>query len=245
MPWASLVRTATELAQKRVLVPRWGHGLNVGFGCSVLATRQLQPVQLVIVLLQLAHLFDLVEIHDEARVQIVQVFDALPTEDRWVLAAIEVFDSLVVVLAHVDGAISFVGLFTLVGFWVGLEALFEVDRGEKRVSCDHLVQDVEIERQLVHCVDSFKQLAAHGTPDAAIAEEVIETRRAESVAAADNYPWNAFAHVEIKSTEVADVEAAFLVIASNFVLSDWIMGVAVPFDFFNFPAHNWLWCGLP
>ena len=40
--------------------------LNVGFRSTVLATTQLALVHLVVLLLQLAHLFDFIEVDDEA-----------------------------------------------------------------------------------------------------------------------------------------------------------------------------------
>lgn len=81
VPWTSRFSGITGGVQEGVPVARWGHGLNIGFRGTVLASRQLQSIQLVVVLLELSHLLDLVEVHDEAGIQVVQVLYALATED--------------------------------------------------------------------------------------------------------------------------------------------------------------------
>ena len=54
--------------------------LDVGLGGAILASRKLAPVHLIVLLLQLAHLLDFVEVDDEARLKIVQIFDAFATK---------------------------------------------------------------------------------------------------------------------------------------------------------------------
>ena len=54
--------------------------LDVGLGGAILASRKLAPVHLIVLLLQLAHLLDFVEVDDEARLKIVQIFDAFTTK---------------------------------------------------------------------------------------------------------------------------------------------------------------------
>ena len=55
--------------------------LNVGFRGTVLATTQLALVHLIVLLLQLAHLLDFVEVDDEASFKIVEIFDAFATKN--------------------------------------------------------------------------------------------------------------------------------------------------------------------
>jgi len=54
---------------------------DVAVSAAVLASTQLSLVGLVVLLLELAHFFDLVEVHDETGFEVVQVRDALPTKD--------------------------------------------------------------------------------------------------------------------------------------------------------------------
>jgi hypothetical protein len=49
--------------------------------------------------LEFPHLFNFVEINDEALFEVMKVFDALATKNRGVLRAVEMLDTLVVLLA--------------------------------------------------------------------------------------------------------------------------------------------------
>ena len=124
--------------------------LNVGFRSTVLATTQLALVHLVVLLLQLAHLFDFIEVDDEASLKIVKIFDAFAAKNGRVLAAVEVLDALLVLLAHVGCKVTLVSFVVLVHIRVGLEAFLEVHAREERVTRHHLVKNVEVEWQLVN-----------------------------------------------------------------------------------------------
>ena len=126
----------------------------------------------------------------------MEVLDTLTTENGRVLTAVKVLDALLVLLAHVWRKISLVSLVVLVHVRIGLQALLEVDSREKGVSRHHFVEDVEVEGQLVHRIDSFQKFAAHRTPYSIVSEEVGETRSAESMAAADYYARYALSHVK-------------------------------------------------
>jgi hypothetical protein len=91
--------------------------------------RELPEVHLIVLLLELAHLLDFVQVNDEAGVEVVQVLDALTAENRRVFAAVKVLDPLLVFLTHVHSAISLVGLLVRVCIRVSLKALLEIDRG--------------------------------------------------------------------------------------------------------------------
>ena len=124
--------------------------LNVGFRSTVLATTQLALVHLVVLLLQLAHLFDFIEVDDKASLKIVEIFDAFAAKNGRVLAAVEVLDALLVLLAHVGCKVTLVSFVVLVHIRVGLEAFLEVYAREERVTRHHLVKNVEVEWQLVN-----------------------------------------------------------------------------------------------
>ena len=103
------------------------HRLDVRIFSAILPPTKLALVELVVLLLKFAHLFNLIEIDYKAGIQIVQVLDALTAEDRGVLAAVEVLDALLVLLAHVHCTLPFVGFLALVSFGISLQTFLEVD----------------------------------------------------------------------------------------------------------------------
>ena len=54
---------------------------HVGLASTILSSFELPLVQLIVLLLQFPHFLNLVQVHDEAGVQVVQVLDALTTEN--------------------------------------------------------------------------------------------------------------------------------------------------------------------
>ena len=112
---------------------------NVRLRCTILPTAQLSPVGFIVLLLEFAHLFNFVEVDDEAGFLIVQVLNALATENRRVFAAVEMLNSLLVLLAHVGSEVALVRLVILVLIWVSVEALLKVHTGQKRIPCHHLI----------------------------------------------------------------------------------------------------------
>ena len=101
--------------------------LHIRVSRAIHATIELALVLIIILLLKFAHLLDLVEIYNEASVEIVEVLDAFTTENRRVLAAIEMLDTLLVLQAHIGGEVPLVCLVVLVHIRICLEAFFEVD----------------------------------------------------------------------------------------------------------------------
>ena len=146
----------------------------------------------------------------------MEVLDALAAEYRRVLAAVEVLDPLVVVLAEVGLKLPRVRFILFVQIDVRLQALFEVHRRQQRVVGDDFVQNVEVEGQLVNRLDAFEQFAAKRAPDSLFPEEVSQAGGAEGVAAAHDYPGDPFAHVELQTAEVAQIQPTRLVGRLNF-----------------------------
>lgn len=101
--------------------------LHVRVSRTILATIELTLILIIILLLQFSHFLNLVQIHNEASVEIVEVLDAFTTENRRVLAAIEVLDTLFVLQAHVRCKVPLVRLVVLVHIRICLEAFLEVD----------------------------------------------------------------------------------------------------------------------
>ena len=101
--------------------------LHVRVGRAILATIELALILIIILLLQFSHFLNLVQVYNEASVEIVEIFDAFTTENRRVLAAIEVLDTLLVLQAHVRCKVPLVCLIVLVHIRICLEAFLEVD----------------------------------------------------------------------------------------------------------------------
>lgn len=102
-------------------------------------------IELHVGFLELAHLFDFVEINDEAGLRVVDVLDALAAKDGRMLRTVEVLDSLVVLLAQVRG-----NLFVLALVQLASQTLIVGHRGEEWVLSDHLIENVEVEWQFVN-----------------------------------------------------------------------------------------------
>jgi len=104
-----------------------------------LSARELPAVHLVVLLLQLAHLLDFVQINDKAGIHVVQILYAFAAKNRGMLTAVKVLNPLLVFLAHVHGAISFVRLIVLVCIGVRLKTFLKVDCRKKGILSDNLV----------------------------------------------------------------------------------------------------------
>eukprot|EP00354_Favella_ehrenbergii_P000891 CAMPEP_0170465598 /NCGR_PEP_ID=MMETSP0123-20130129/9887_1 /TAXON_ID=182087 /ORGANISM="Favella ehrenbergii, Strain Fehren 1" /LENGTH=151 /DNA_ID=CAMNT_0010731545 /DNA_START=1843 /DNA_END=2298 /DNA_ORIENTATION=+ len=120
--------------------------------------------------------------------------------------------SLLVLLAHVRSEVALIGRVVVVHIWVRIQALLEIDTREEGVLRDDLVEDVEVEGELVDGLDVLEKFAAHGAPDAPIAQKVAQTRGAEGMSAAYNDARNALAHIEFEPAEVAQVQATLLIV---------------------------------
>jgi len=186
--------------------------LNVYLVGAIGALGELGLIRRCVLFLEHAHLFNLIEVDDEALVHVVEVLDALAAENRRVLRTIEVLDALVVDLAQVGRNFGReVGVF-FVCVQVSLQALFEVDVREERVLRHYLVQDVEVEGELVHALDTLEELPADRTADTPFAEEVTEAAGAKGVSATHNYTRDAISYIVFVAAEVTEVQLPVLVV---------------------------------
>lgn len=132
MSWLSFL---ILLKQKRILqewiLKLWRSRFDdARLARAVLPPTQLPFVLLIVLLLQLAHLFYLVQVDDKAGLLVVQIADAFAAENGRVLRAIEMFDALVVRLAKIRSQLSLITLILLVYVKVRLQTLLKVDRGK-------------------------------------------------------------------------------------------------------------------
>ena len=154
-----------------------------------------------VLLLELAHALDLVEVDDEALFVTVERLDALAAEDVEVVGAVEVLDALRVLLAELLGQ-------TLLILVLEVEARARQDR----VLLDHLVQDVNVEGQPLSTLQLLDQLAADGASDAVLVVQLLDAVRAQSVAAVNQDARDALSHVVLERAELANVKPAGLVV---------------------------------
>ena len=168
----------------------------------VLPGLQLALVELDILLVELPHLLDLVEVHHKAFFVGMVLLDALPTEHGLVVGAVEVLDPLVMAIAS-----------------EALDALliFKVNYPENGVPLCDFIENIEIEGQFVDTLNLLDQLPANGAPDPVVIVERLEALGAKCVAAVDQYPGYPLADVELVAAVVAEVESPGLVVGLDHV----------------------------
>jgi len=154
-----------------------------------------------VLLLELAHALDLVQVHDEALLVAVQWLDTLSTENVEVIAAVEVLDALWVNLAELLRQAILILVLKIEGC-----------AGQDRVFLDHLVEDVDVERQPLSTLQVLDELAADRAPHTVLVVELLDATGAQCVATVDQDAGNALPHVVLHGTELADVQAARLVV---------------------------------
>ena len=127
--------------------------------------------------------------------------DALAAEDGQVVGAVEVLDALWMLLAQLLAE-------TLLVLVVEVKARLREDV----VLLDHLVQDVDVEGESLGTLQVLDELAADGAPDAVLVVQLLDAGGAEGVAAVHEDARDALAHVVLESAELADIQAARLVV---------------------------------
>lgn len=154
-----------------------------------------------VLLLELAHALDFVEVNDEALVVSMLGLDALTAEDIQVIGAVEVLYALGVQLAKLLRQAVLVLVIEL-----------EAGLGKDGVLLDHLVEDVNVEGQALSTLEILNQLAADGAADTVLVMQRLDALGAEGVAAVHEDARDALAHVVLECAELADVQAARLVV---------------------------------
>ncbi len=131
----------------------------------------------------------------------MQGLDALTTEDVQMVRAVEVLDSLGVLLAE---------LFLQAVFVFVLEV--KARARQDGVFFDDLVQDVDVEGQALSTFELLDELATDGAADSVLVVQLLNAVRAQSMPAVDQDAGNPFAHVVLQAAELADVQAARLIV---------------------------------
>lgn len=173
---------------------------SAGGARTILAFLKLILIETHVLLLKLSHLFDFVEIHNEALLLSVLLLNAFSAEYCLMIRAVEMFDSFLVLTTEFFFEVVIKGL------------LIKVGGAQYLVSLDDFIQDIDVQWQFLYCFQLFNQLPAYWASHSEVVMEVTQTLSAQSVTTVDHYPGDALSHVVFQAAEIAKVETSRLVV---------------------------------
>jgi hypothetical protein len=158
--------------------------VEVSLGNCFVALASLILILDDILLLELAHALDFVQVDHKALIVAMQRLDTLSTENVQVIGAVEMFNTLGVLLAE---------LF----LQAVLVFILKVKTGarENRVFLYHLVKNVDVEGQTLRTLQLLDQLATDGAANSVLVVQLLDAVSAQGVAAVDQDTGNPFADV--------------------------------------------------
>ena len=127
--------------------------------------------------------------------------DTLSAENVQMVRAVEVLDTFGMHLAELLRK-------TLLILVLEVKACARQDR----VLLNDLVQNVNVQGQALRALQLLDQFAADGASHSVLVMQLLDAVRAQSMAAVDQYARDALTHVVLECAELADVEAAGLVV---------------------------------
>ncbi len=154
-----------------------------------------------VLLLQLAHALDLVQVHNKALFVAVERLDALAAEDVQVVTAVEVLDALGVLLTQ---------LFSKAVLVFILEV--ETGTGQNGVLLDHFIQDVDVEGESLSTLEVLDELAADRAAHTVLVVQLLDAVRAESVSTVHQDAGDSLAHIVLEGAELTNVKSTGLVV---------------------------------
>ena len=131
----------------------------------------------------------------------MQGFDALAAEDGRVVGAVEVLHSVGMLLAQLLAQTLFVVV-------VEVKACGR----QNLVLFNHLVQNVDVERQTFGAFEIFDELAAYGAANTVLVVELLNAVGAKGVSAVHEDARDPLSDVVLESAELANVEPTRLVV---------------------------------
>jgi len=155
-------------------------------------------VHLLVHPVHFSHHFDFVEVNHKATFISMVFLDALPAENGEVVGTVEMLHALVMTLAKQT---------------VNAILVLEVDVSQDAVSLDDFVEDIEVQRQLVHTLDLLHQFSADGASHSVVVVQALKALSAEGMSAVNEDARYSLTHVELFSAIVAKVETSCLVIS--------------------------------
>ena len=161
-----------------------------------------------VLLLEVAHSLDFVEIDDEALFFAVVLLDALAAEDGVVVRAVEVADALLVLLTQFLLQCVFIFIFEI-----------KVRLLQDGILLHNFEKNVDVQRQTLRTFQLLHKFAAHGASHPILVVQLSDAGGAERVPAMNQYTRDALADVVLQSAVGADIEPARLVIQVHDICS--------------------------
>ena len=154
-----------------------------------------------VLLLELAHTLDFIQVNNEAVIVPVQRLYTLTAEDIQMIGAVEVLDSFWMNFTELlrQGVLIFI-----------LEV--KACTCENRVFGNNLVQDVYVEREAFRTFKIFNEFTADGAPNAVFVVQLLNAIGTKCVSTMDQYARNTFTHVILHATELADIQLTRLIV---------------------------------
>jgi hypothetical protein len=154
--------------------------------------------------MHLPHFLDFIKIDNKAPLICMVLLDTLPTENRQMIRAVKMLDPLIMLLTEQG---------------LRLEVLiFKIDISQNVVTFDYFIQNVEVERQLIHGLDLLHKFPTDGASNPKVIVENGEALGAKSVSAVNQDSWYPFANVEFVSAEVTKIKTTRFVICLKEIL---------------------------
>ena len=154
-----------------------------------------------VLLLQLTHALDLIQVHNEAFLVTMQWFDTLTAENVQMVGAVEMLDALWMLLTELFSEAVLV-------------LILEIKAGASQdgILLDDLVQDVDVEWQSLSALELLDELTADWASHTILVMELLDAVGAKGVPAVHQDARDALAHIVLHRAELANVQAARLVI---------------------------------
>ena len=168
---------------------------------SLVALASLLSILDNILLLELTHPLNLIQVDHEAIIVRMERLDALPAENVLCTGTVKVLDALWMNFTELVGE-------RLLIFVLEIEAHILQDR----VLLDDLVEDVDVEGQTLSTFKLLDQLATDGAPNPILVVQLSDAACAECMPAVDQDARDSFTHVVLESAELADVKTTGLVV---------------------------------
>ena len=154
-----------------------------------------------VLLLQVTHALDLVQIHNETLVVAVFLLDALTAEDCHVVRAVEMLHSFRMNFAQL-----------LRKRFVVLVFKRKADFRKDVVFLHNLVQDVDVQWQAFSTFELLDQFAANRATHSIFVVQLLNAVSAEGVTTVNKYARDSLTHVVLEGAELTDIKATRLVV---------------------------------
>ena len=175
--------------------------MEISISDGLVALASLVDVLDNVLLLQLAHTLNLIQVDNKAFVVAMKRLDTLPAENIQVVGAVKMFDALRMNLAQLlrEALLIFV-------------LKVEASACQNRILLHNFVKDIDVEGQTLSTLQILDQLATDRAPHTIFVMQLRDAVRAEGVPTVDQDARNTLANVVLEPAELADVKTTRLVV---------------------------------